>query len=360
MVGPRMTRRTLTLVSAGLLLVALICVAALRPVPYVTMRPGPVQDTLAKIDGRDIVAIGDQKVYPTKGQLDLTTVSVTSPDANLSLSEAVSAWLDPDKAVLPRDVIYPPSQSVKEAQQQSSVEMTTSQNEAAVAALTELGYELTFDVSVVDVLDDAPAQGHLRKDDVILAVNGRAVSEASEVAELLQAVEPGDDATLAVRRDGKRTEVVTPTGAAPDDSDRTIVGIQIADEPDLPFEINIELGNQIGGPSAGLMFSLAIVDKLTPGALTGGLHIAGTGEIDIDGKVDPIGGIQQKIAGANEAGADVFLVPAQNCQEAVQADDADQINLVRVSTLDEARTAVKALAEDPDAGPEDGVLACTA
>lgn len=360
MAGPRMTRRTLTLVSAGLVLVALVCVAALRPVPYVTMRPGPVQDTLAEVDGREVVAIGDQKIYPTKGQLDLTTVSVTSPDANLSLGEAVSAWLDPDKAVLPRDVIYPPSQSVEEAQQRSSVEMTSSQDAAAVAALTELGYDLTFDVTVVEVIEDAPAQGHLREADVIVAVDGQEVTEASEVAELLQAVEPGTESTLTVRRDGERTEVVTPTAAAPDDPDRTIVGIQIADEPELPFEVNIELGNQIGGPSAGLMFSLAIIDKLTPGALTGGLHIAGTGEISPDGEVGPIGGIQQKVAGANEAGADAFLVPAQNCPEAVQADDAEEINLVRVATLDEARTAIESLADDPDAGPEDGVLACTA
>ncbi|HET7326016.1 MAG TPA: PDZ domain-containing protein [Nocardioidaceae bacterium] len=355
-----MTRRTLTLVAAGLLLIALVCVAALRPVPYVTMQPGPVQDTLAEVDGREIVAIGDAKVYPTKGQLDLTTVSVTSPDADLSIGEAIGAWLDPDQAVLPREVIYPPSQSVEEAQQQSSVEMTTSQHEAAAAALSELGYDISFDVTVVEVLEDAPAQGHLRAGDVILEVGGEAVSEASEVAELLQAVEPGEQATLTVRRDGKRTTVTTPTGTAPDDAGRTIVGIQIAEEPDLPFDVDIELGNQIGGPSAGLMFSLAIIDKLTPGALTGGLHIAGTGEIDVDGEVDPIGGIQQKIAGANEAGADVFLVPAQNCDEAVRADDADEINLVRVSNLDQARTAVEALADDPDAGPEDGVLACTA
>lgn len=354
-----MTRRTLTLIAAGLLLVALICVAALRPVPYVTMRPGPVQDTLAEIDDKEVVAIGGQQVYPTKGQLDLTTVSVTSPDANLSLSEAVTAWVDPDMAVVPRDVVYPPQQTVEQTEEQSSVEMSTSQDAAAVAALEELDYDLTFDVRVAQVLQDAPAKGKLRKDDVIVAVGDDKVKRASQVAKLLQSVDPGDEATLTVRRDGRSVDVVTATEAAPDDPQRTVIGIQIMDEPDLPFEIDIELGSRIGGPSAGLMFSLAIIDKLTPGPMTGGLHVAGTGEIDTDGRVGPIGGIQQKIAGAADAGADAFLVPAANCTEAVESADADDIQLVGVGTLKDARTAVEALADNPDAGPGDGVPACT-
>lgn len=354
-----MTRRTLTLIAAGLLLVALISVATLRPVPYVTMRPGPVQDTLAEVDNQEVVAIGGRQVYPTEGQLDLTTVSVTAPDADLSLSEAVSAWLDPDKAVVPREVVYPPQQTVEQAEEQSTVEMSTSQDAAAVAALSELDYDLTFDITVVKVLDGAPAKGSLRKGDVILAVGDHEVDRASEVAKRLQSVKPGDDATMTVRRDGRRVEVVTPTEAAPDDPSRTVVGIQITDEPNLPFKIDIDVGASIGGPSAGLMFSLAIIDKLTPGAMTGGLHVAGTGEIGTDGRVGPIGGIQQKISGAVEAGADVFLVPAANCPEAVESADADEIELVRVANLAEARTAVEALAEDPDAGPADGVPACT-
>ncbi|MGH3383731.1 MAG: YlbL family protein [Nocardioidaceae bacterium] len=344
-----MSRRTLTLVTAGLMLVALVAVAAMRPVPYVAMRPGPVQDTLGKVDGQQIVAISGEKQYPTKGQLDLTTVSVTAPNARLSLAEAVTAWFDPDRAVLPREVVYPEKQTAEQAEEQSSLEMTSSQSAAEVAALTELEYDLTFDVTVAQVFDDAPAKGTLRKDDVIVKVGTEPVDKAAQVGELLQSIDPGEDATLTIRRDGKERRVVTPTGPSPEDADRTVVGIQVGDAPRLPFEISIELGDRIGGPSAGLMFSLAIVDKLTPGPMTGGLHVAGTGEIANTGEVGPIGGIQQKIAGADDAGADVFLVPADNCAEAVHSDRADDLELVRVATLAEARDAVEALAEDRDA-----------
>jgi PDZ domain-containing protein len=340
-----MTRRALTLAVAGLLLVALFVVAGLRPVPYVVMRPGPVQDTLSDVDGTQVVAISGEKVFPTDGRLDLTTVRVTGPQADLSLGRALRAWIDTEQAVVPRDA----EQSVEEAEEESTVQMTSSQHAAAVAALAELGVDVTFDVTVAEVFEDAPAEGALEQGDVIVAVDGAPVAEASEVAELLQRVEPGEEATITVRRDGTETEIVTPTAASPEDPERTVVGISISDEPNLPFEIDIDVGNQIGGPSAGLMFSLAIVDKLTPGAMTGGLHIAGTGEIDNDGTVGAIGGIQQKIAGAARAGATAFLVPADNCTDALEADRADELTLVRVSTLAEARDAVEALADDPDA-----------
>jgi Lon-like protease len=344
-----MTRRTVTLLVAGLMLIALLFVAANRPVPYVVMRPGPVENTLGEYNGQQIVSISGTRVYPTEGRLDLTTVRVTGPTVDLSLSRALTAWFDPDQAVVPREVIYPPEQTAEESEQESTIQMTTSQDAAKVAALTELGYDLTFDVRVAEVLDGAPAMGHLRKGDVIVAVGGTPVERAAQVAELLQRVEPGDDATIEVRREGRTIEVVTPTESAPDDPGRTVVGIQLRDKPNLPFEVDIEPGDEIGGPSAGLMFSLAIIDKLTPDAMTAGKHIAGTGEISDDGSVGPIGAIQQKIAASAEAGAIAFLAPADNCAEGLEADDADDLTLVRVSTLSEARDAVEALADDPTA-----------
>jgi Lon-like protease len=151
-----------------------------------------------------------------------------------------------------------------------------------------------------------------------------------------------------VRRDGRTVQVQSPTEADDEDPSRTMVGITIAEDPRLPFDVSIELGHRIGGPSAGLMFSLAIIDKLTPGALTGGRHIAGTGTITPSGRVGPIGGIGQKIAGAGNAGASVFLVPSANCGEARQA-ETDGVRLVRVRTLRSARDSVEQLARDPQA-----------
>ncbi len=343
-----MTRRTASLLVAGLLLVALCAVAWLRPVPYVAMRPGPVQDTLGQLGGAQIVEIAGQRTYPTRGSLDLTTVSVTAPTAALTLGDALVAWFDPDRALVPRDLYYPPQQSVQEAQRESAVAMTSSQDAAIVAALTTLGYQVPFSVEVRSVTEGAPAQGHLRVGDVITAVEATPVEDAAQVSTLLQRVVPGQSATFTVRRDGQTLQVVSPTTAAEDQPGRTMVGITIADDPRLPFRVSIELGERIGGPSAGLMFSLAIVDKLSPGALTGGRHIAGTGTIGIDGVVGPIGGIGQKLAGAADAGATVFMVPAANCAEATHADVEDLL-LVRVRTLDSAVDALEKLAEDRDA-----------
>ncbi len=339
--------RWLTAYLAGAVLVALIVLALTRPVPYVTFRPGPVQNTLGEFKGQQIVQISGRQTYPADGTLDLTTVQVTRPDASISLAQAVRAWIDSDDAVLPRDVVYPPDESAEEAAEQSTAEMVHSQHAAAVAALRELGYDITFQVMVADVIAGAPAKGHLKAGDQILAVGGTKVAEAEQVSKLLQDVQPGDTARLTVRRDGAERTVDTPTEKAPDG--RTVVGVHVSNDPVLPFEVNISVGDAIGGPSAGTMFSLAVIDKLTPGDLTGGRHFAGTGEIDIDGTVGPIGGIQQKIAGAAGAGAKFFLVPAQNCAEAAGASAADQVQLVRISTLHQARTAVEKLADDPDA-----------
>jgi PDZ domain-containing protein len=343
-----MTRRTASLLVAGLLLVALCAVAWLRPVPYVAMRPGPVEDTLGEVGGKPIVEISGQRTYPTQGRLDLTTVSVTAPTAELTLGDALVAWFDPQRALVPRDLYYPAEQSVKEAEHESAVAMASSQDSAVVAALSELGYQVPFRVVVHSVSKGAPAQGHLRVGDVITAVHGTPVEEAADVSALLQDVEPGQQATFTVRRDGRETEVRSPTTAAEDDPSRTLVGITIADDPQIPFYVSNKLGQRIGGPSAGLMFSLAIVDKLTPGALTGGEHIAGTGTITMNGQIGPIGGIGQKIAGADNAGASVFLVPSANCAEARKAQSND-LTLVRVPTLESAVDALHSLAHDPEA-----------
>jgi Lon-like protease len=343
-----MSRRTASLVVAGLLLVTLCAVAWLRPVPYVAMRPGPVQDTLGELGGAEIVEVDGRRTYPTEGRLDLTTVSVTAPTAELTLGDALVAWFDPQRALVPRDLYYPPQESVRQVERESAVAMASSQDSAIVAALTELGYDVPFSVVVREVLEGEPADGHLRVGDVITAVNGTPVEEATEVSALLQDVEPGQQAAFTVRREGRTTWVRSPTEAAEDDPSHTLVGITIADDPRLPFDVSIELGDRIGGPSAGLMFSLAIVDKLTPGALTGGQHFAGTGSISMNGLVGPIGGIGQKIAGADNAGASAFLVPAANCAEARQAQSND-LTLVRVQTLESAVDSINELVDDPEA-----------
>jgi Lon-like protease len=344
-----MSRRTASLMVAGLLLVALSTIAWLRPVPYVAMRPGPVQNTLGARDGAPIVRVSGHHTYPTQGALDLTTVSVTAPTAALTLGDALLAWFDPERALVPRDLYYPPQVSVQQTEHASAVEMASSQDSAVVAALTELGFKVPMSVTVQAVTNGAPAQGHLRVGDVITAVEGTPVEGATDVSRLLQRVQPGQQAEFSVRRDDRTVQVTSPTEADDADPSRTMVGVTIGEEPTLPFDVSIELGHRIGGPSAGLMFSLAIIDKLTPGALTGGRHIAGTGTITPTGRVGPIGGIQQKIPGAADSGASVFLVPSANCGEARKAQTDQGIRLVRVRTLESALDSVRRLARDPQA-----------
>jgi PDZ domain-containing protein len=350
-----MSRRTATLLVAGALLLACVGVALLLPVPFVTTSPGPTVDTLGSTGDRPVVRIEGRRTYPTRGELELTTVRVSSPGSRLSLVEAVRAWFDPDRELLPRDVVYPPEESVAQVERENAEQMQTSQQDAVVAALREVGVSVPRTVVVQSIVRGAPALGRLQAGDTIRAVNGRSITAPEQVGAALQSTPPGKTARFRVVREGSTTTVVTPTEAAEDDPDLTMVGIAVGVGYDLPFEVNIDVGADIGGPSAGTMFALAIVDKLTPGALTGGAVVAGTGAISYDGVVGEIGGIQQKILGAADSGADIFLVPRANCAEALGADAGD-MRLVQVATLHGAVRALQVLAEDPDAS----VPACAA
>lgn len=337
-----MTRRALATMLVFGLLVVLVAVAVFAPVPYVTMSPGPTVNVLGRPDGKPIIDVSGHQTYAAKGQLRLVTVSVTNPTAQISLVDAVTAWFDPNRAVYPRDVIYPPQQTAQDAERQSSVEMVDSQDTAIAAALTELGYHLSTQVEVLSVTKGSPADGKLKVHDKILRVNGRAMKNAGQVSGAIQRTGAGRPASFVVRR-GHATEHlrITPN-AAPQGPKKALIGITVGTGYDFPFDVSVRLGEDIGGPSAGLMFSLGVYDTLTPGSLTGGTVVAGTGTIDREGHVGPIGGIQQKIVGAARAGAKVFFVPPGNCSAARHADVAkDQIRLVKAPTMHSAVQSLK-------------------
>lgn len=341
-------RRTITIAVSGALLVALVAVAALLPVPYVALSPGPTENTLGAYDGIEVIVIEGEQTYPTEGNLDLTTVSVTRADSELQLLDALKLWADPEVAVVPREQIYPPNVGAEVVRERNAEQMVTSQQNAIVAALRELDIDVLDRVVVHSIVEGAPALGRLEAGDVILAVDGEEVSEVAQVGDLITGHEPGEDVTFTVKRDGEQLDVTVATEEATEGEPRAVVGILPAMGFDFPFEVEITLGEEIGGPSAGLLFALGIVDKLTPGALTDGAHVAGTGTIDADGTVGAIGGIQQKVAGARNVGATVFLVPADDCAGAVAA-GIDDIQLVRVETLDDARSSLDAIADgSPD------------
>ncbi len=333
-----MTRRTATLVTSIVFLVAGFAAVSLLPVPFVSFSPGPVENTLGTAGRKPVVEVSGHDTYPTSGELDLTTVSVTSPTRKLTLPQAVRTWLDPHRDLLPRDVVYPPTKSADEVEQENTAEMTGSQDSAVAAALQEA--KVPFKPKVSAVSDGSPASGKLKIGDVVLSVDGVVPTEVPMVGELVRKHKVGETIKFVVRRSGKEQTVSVTTKATPGDTNRPMVGITVG--VDSAVKVTVNLGRDIGGPSAGLAFALAIYDKLTPGELLAGKHVAGTGTIDATGTVGAIGGIQQKIAGARSSGATVFLVPAPNCSAAMDA-GVKGIQLIRVGTIHDAVSGLQAL-----------------
>lgn len=310
-------------------------------VPYVALGPGPTYDTLGDVDGRTVVGIAGHETFATAGKLNMTTVSVGT---DLTLFAALGKWLSGRYALVPREEIFPPDRTEDQVQQEQARAFQDSETFAETAALAYLKFPLT--VIVNRIIAGAPAEGELQQGDELLAVNGRAVTGAEQVREALADTRPGQVVEIRYRR-GPATSTAAVTLGSRDDRQSGFLGVEPANQPDVPFDITISLAD-IGGPSAGLMFALAIVDKLTPGELNGGQFVAGTGEITSDGQVGPIGGIPFKMTAAREAGATVFLVPADNCVEARQR-APDGLRLVKVETLSSAVSALDALRAGRDA-----------
>lgn len=344
-----MTQRTVAGILAVPLLIGLWVTAALVPLPYVTYEPGLTVNVLGDNDaGKPIIEIEGKKSYPDDGQLRMTTVYVSQPrpEGKNNLFELMQDWVSNEDAVYPYDAVYQQDETVEQNKQEGAAQMTSSQDAATAVALEELGYDVT-DVVVADVSKGAPADGNLEVGNVILRVDGAPVSSSQDVVDAVTAAPEGEPVTFVVRRDDERTTVTV----TPDTVDgKPQVGIQVGGQvtKDLPVDVSINIGDGIGGPSAGLMFSLGIYDTLTPGSLTDGKTIAGTGTMDATGAVGPIGGIQQKIVGARDAGAELFLVPPDNCRDALGAPNGD-MRLVRAETMHDARVAIEAWVKDPDA-----------
>ncbi len=327
-----------TLVTVAIALVVLLGVS---PSGYIIEQPGPVYDTLGELEGEPLISIDGEQTFETDGTLDVLTVTlVGSPARTPDLLHVALAWFDPRRSVKPLEAAYPPGLTTEESNEQGRLQMENSQQEAVAASLTELGYDIPRTLTVRGIEEDFPADGILEEGDEIVSVNGTTVGSLPELRRLV--AESGTDSPLdlGIVRDGtERTETLTPV----ERSGQVIVGIGVAVDYAFPFDVEIELPN-VGGPSAGLMFALGIYDMLTPGSLTGGERIAGTGTIDAEGTVGQIGGIRQKMYGAKEAGATWFLAPEADCDE-VAGHVPDGLNVVSVATLDDAIAAVTAIGE---------------
>lgn len=366
-VSRRRWNRSTVLGVWSLVVAALILfVFTFLPSSYVIQQPGPVLNTLSTspdADGNEVplITVPDEQDTTSEGQLDLLTVQINgNRERTPSWIELAQAWFDPSRAVVPLDRIFPAGQSTEDRNSENAAMMTDSQLEASAAALRELGYTVPQDIVVGTVSDAGAATGVLQVGDVITSVNGSAVASVDDVRSAVQTA-GGSALTLGVDRSGTSSSVsVTPRLTDVNGQQQWLLGVGLTLSFDLPVDVKIQINN-VGGPSAGMMFALGIIDKMSPGDLTGGQHIAGTGTIDADGNVGGIGGIRQKLYGARNAGATWFLAPQSNCNEVV-GHVPSGIRVFAVSKLQDSLAVLQTIRDggDLDALPScDGTPAAT-
>lgn len=331
----QLSRRGWTVLLSILIVIVLAILGALVPVPFVALGPGPTYDTLGSVNGTEIVQVDGTKTYPTSGQLRMTTVSLKR---DVTLFGAFGLWVSGRYALAPREEYIKPGQTEDEVQQQNVQMFQDSQSDAEVAALRYLGNPVK--VIVNQVTPGAPADKVIKPGDKLVTVNGHDVHQQEDVVNAVKDTRPGQVIQVVLERDNARQTLSLTLGKSPD-RDQGFMGISAVDRADVPFKTTIHL-QDVGGPSAGLIFSLAIVDRLTGDDLAGGRPIAGTGEIDAKGNVGQIGGIPFKLVAAAEDGAKVFLVPKDNCAEAM-GNPPPGLQLVKVETLPGAVQALKDL-----------------
>lgn len=343
-------------IVAGLVVLLLL---ALTPSPYVIREPGPVANALGKAgpegQEQEVISISGAKTYPSGvGQLTVMTVSVVgNPEHQLNWLELAGAWFDPTSDVLPMELYYPIGVSKEQRDEETAAMMTSSQDTSVAAALTYLGYDVKTQVVVAQVPEGSPATDKLQVGDVVLAYDDTPIHSLEDVQQMQLTTDP---VRVRIRRDGDEKVVeVTPKQA--DDGQgntRPLLGILVQEKHDFPIDVHISLAD-VGGPSAGLVFALATIDKLEPGSLTGGKSVAVTGAIAPDGTVSPIGGVRQKIFAASDNGADYFIAPEANCGEALSGGSAPRnMTVYAVADLSEAVDVLKGNAE----GDTDGLRTC--
>jgi len=314
------------------------------PTPYVIEQPGTVFNVLGANEGSKIITIKGAKTYDDSGKLFLLTVQLVGQPGNTpNWVDVLRAWNDPKMNVLPIDLVYPPNVKATDSDNADLAMMKDSQQQATAAALRQLGYKIANKVQVVSVDKNAPAYGKLKNGDFITAVDGAALVNGDTLRAEVRSHATKKPLELTVLR-GTATLNVSVTPQKIGGAWR--MGISIVDTYVFPFDVKLKLQN-VGGPSGGMMFALGLIDKLTPGSLTGGQTVAGTGEINGLGDVGPIGGIQQKMWAAHDNGATWFLAPADNCDEVVGHIPAG-LHVTKVSKLTEALAALKAISANPN------------
>ncbi len=320
-------------------LVALTAVAL--PSPYIIESPGPTFNTIGEFDGARVITVDGAETFPTEGSLDLTTVYVSgAPTGWTTFLDVVRGWSAPTETVVPQELVYPSGTTSDEVTAQNTQAMATSQSWAVAAALENLGIDYRQTLFVAGFTEGTAAEDVLQPKDQLVSADGVEVTGLEGLKARLNE-SGGAPVELGIVRDGRERSVEVPVH--PGAEGEWLMGVYLDSDFDFPVDVTVTLEN-VGGPSAGMMFALGIIDEMTPGPMTGGRHVAGTGTIDPDGTVGAIGGVVQKLAGAADGGAEVFLAPSDNCAE-LAGRVPEGITVYSVATLQEARATVEAVGD---------------
>ena len=359
----RRRRRLRRAVVAGsfILVVALIAAVFLVPVNAVIEAPGPTWNVLdnGSSSDQDVLKVSGTETYPTEGALRMTTVSVSGcPGYPVTTADVIAAWFSADKRIVDRNEVCPQDQSAEQVEETGKAQMTASQDSAVIAALVETGKAGAMHLTVTEVTEQQTST-EIQAGDVLETITPEGgqtttLTSFSQLRELMTTIPEGTRVTLGVRRGDQKASAALTTIAPQEGTTGSLLGLSLKISVDSPVEATFGLSD-VGGPSAGMMFALGVVDEITPGSLTGGKDISGTGTIDMTGQVGPIGGIQQKMAGARESGSTFFLAPASNCNE-VKGHEPKGMQVFAVNTLHEAVAATEAIAS----GNTSGLATCSA
>lgn len=343
------TWRPLIAVIATIVVILVILLAV--PMPYVIEKPGPTYDVLASHAGTPMIEIDSpDNTESTSGELRMVTVtSYGGPGSHVSLAQLIAAWFSADSTIIKESEIFPEDVTREQLEEWSMQQMTASQSTAAAAALEDLDYDVPATITLHGAVAGSNAEGLVEEGDILQAIitpDGvlHEANRASLPFALARELDPGTEVTMVLTREGTEQTITFDTYApdnAPIDFVGSKFGIYLTADVTLPFPVTIHL-EDVGGPSAGTIFALGIIDHLTGGKTAGDAIIAGTGAIGYNGEVQPIGGIKQKMHGAKRDGVQWFLAPRSNCDEVV-GNIPDGLKVWPVSTLDEARNALESI-----------------
>lgn len=351
---PKPKKRLLSRILPGALTVILVgggLYAVLAPTPYLVEQPGPVYNVFSNVGGVPIISVEGHKSYPTTGSLNMLTVTLQGDSARgASWLNVGLAKIDPSLAIVNKTDIYPPGWDDAKLNQDAEQMMVDSQANAKAAALNLLHIPFKSSIKITEVSKSSPAGKYLKASDTLVTVDGKVAKNIDELRNIVAATKGKRPLAFVIKRGSvEKTFNITPVL----NKGEWRVGVYVQEVPEFPFKINIEVGD-VGGPSGGQILALAVYDKLTPGALTGGMNIAGTGTVDPEGNIGPIGGIRQKMYGALRAGVHYFLAPDTNCDEVI-GHIPDGLNVFKVHTLKDSLKAVAAI----KAGNTKDLAVCT-